>query len=161
MPVLRRPKWSLLSLLRHHPVNEREKKESLVGARSVCLVIPTCISLFYECLASLLSQFFAMPKAHFSFGCISSQCQKVAPARFVLHGSVCSIFFLQLSQFIKYSRESVLQLFDRASLFYNDEARDLCRVHSLSGYNSTWSLPPIRARIKEKKIVPCALSIEP
>lgn len=93
MPVLRRPKWSLLLLLRHHPVNEREKKESLVGARSVCLVIPTCISLFYECLASLLSQFFAMPKAHFSFGCISSQCQKVAPARFVLHDSVCSIFF--------------------------------------------------------------------
>ena len=54
----------------------------------------------------------------------------------------------------------MLQLFDRASLFYIDEARDLCRAHSLSGYNNNWSLSPIRARIK-KNIVPCALSIEP
>ena len=35
LPVLRRPKWSLLSLLRHHPVNEREKRESLVGVMYV------------------------------------------------------------------------------------------------------------------------------
>lgn len=31
LPLLRRPKWSLLSLLRYHPVKEREKRESLDG----------------------------------------------------------------------------------------------------------------------------------
>ena len=69
-------------------------------------------------------------------------------------------FFLQLSQFIKYLRKSVLQLSDRARLLYIDEARDLCRVHSLLGYNNTWSLSPVRARIKEKSF-PCALSTDP
>ena len=82
-------------------------------------------------------------------------------------GSLCPsclsqlyFFFGQLSQFIKYSRKSVLQLFDRASLFYIDDARDLCRVQSLSGYNNTWSLSPVRARIKEKKmfLAHCPLS---
>ena len=141
------------------PSCQGKGEKGIISRRYVCLVIPTCITLFCECLASLLSQFFAMPKAHFSFGCISSQCQKVAPARFVLHVSVCSIFLLlQLSQCIKYSRKPVLQLFDRASLLYIDEARDLCRSHSLSGYNNTWSLSLVRARIKGKNCSLCIVS---
>lgn len=141
------------------PSCQGNREKGIISGRYVCLVIPICISLFCECLASLLSQFFAMPKAQLSLGCISSQWKIVAPARFVLHVSVCSIFFfLQLSQFIKYSRKSVLQLFDRARLLYIDEARDLCRVHSLSGYNNTWSLPPVRARIKEKSFSLCIVN---
>lgn len=119
------------------PSCQGKGEKGIISRRCVCLVIPICLSLFCECL---LSQLFAMPKAHFSFGCISN----------------C---ILQLSQFIKYSRESVLQLFDRTILSHIDEARDLCRVHSLLGYNNTWSLSPIRARIKEKSVA-CALSIE-
>ena len=37
--------------------------KGIIGQRYVCLVITICISLFCECLASLLSQSFAMSKA--------------------------------------------------------------------------------------------------
>lgn len=132
-------------------------EKGIISRRYVCVVIPVCISLFCECLASLLSQFFAMPKAHFSFGCISSQCQKVASARFVLHVSVCSIFFFfAIIPVYEIFKESARQLLVWASLCHINEARDLCRAHSLSGYNNTWSLPPVRARIKGKK---CSLCI--
>lgn len=136
-------------------------EKGIISRRYVCVVIPVCISLFCECLASLLSQFFAMPKAHFSFGCISSQCQKVASARFVLHVSVCSIFFFfAIIPVYEIFKESARQLLVWASLCHINEARDLCRAHSLSGYNNTWSLPPVRARIKGKTVflVHCPLS---
>ena len=55
------------------PSCQGNREKGIISGRYVCLVIPICISLFCECLASLLSQFFAMPKAQLSLGCISSQ----------------------------------------------------------------------------------------
>ena len=66
------------------------------------------------------------------------------------------LFFRNYPSLSNIQRKTVLQLFYRASLSHIDQARDLCRVHSLSGYNNTWSLSPIRARIKEKN---CCLHI--
>ena len=75
-------------------------EKGIISRRYVCLVIPISLSLFCECLASLLSQFFAMPKVQLSLGCISSQWKRVAPTCFVLHVSVCSIFYLFIHLFI-------------------------------------------------------------
>ena len=55
------------------PSCQGKGEKRIISGRYVCLVNPICISLFCECLASFLSQFFATPKALLSLGCISSQ----------------------------------------------------------------------------------------
>lgn len=142
------------------PSCQGKGEKGINSVRYVCLVIPICISLFCERFSKFVITIFC-----YAQGPIIAWLYKL-PMKKSCTGSLCPsclsllslslFFFLQLSQFIKYSRESARQLLVWASLCHIDEARDLCRAHSLSGYNNTWSLSPVRARIKEKN---CSLRV--